>query len=145
MQKLKYVAILSAIALFLAACNGNSSGPSNESDESKKEEITSMQIQTLLKETLALAENVEVVMSYVEVPKNTTLPKHFHLGEEFAYILEGSGVLELEGEGKTVVHAGEKVMVPFKHHHTFSTLEESARLLVFRMHEKGKPERVLVE
>ena len=37
-----------------------------------------------MKESLALAEGVEVVMSRVEVPKNTTLPLHFHPGEEFA-------------------------------------------------------------
>lgn len=145
MQNLQFMAILSTIALFLATCSGNPSKSSDHNDEPNKEVATTLQIQTLLKETLALAENVEVIMSHVEIPKNTSLPMHFHPGEEFAYILEGSGVLELKGKSKTVVHAGDMGLVPFKHHHTFSTLEEGARLLVFRVHEKGQPERVLVE
>ena len=145
MKKLTCISVLATIALLLSACSEKPSDLSAESKAPEKETQTSLQMQTFLRETLALAQDVEVVMSYLEIPKNTTLPMHFHPGEEFAYVLEGSGVLELEGEGEKVIHAQEMGMVPFRQHHSFKTLEEGARLLVFRVHEKGQPERFLVE
>lgn len=52
-----------------------------------------MNFDNLLVSQLVGAENTEVVVSRVTVPPNTTLPKHWHPGEEFAYILEGSLIL----------------------------------------------------
>ena len=97
-----------------------------------------------MKKTLAGAENLEVIMSYVEIPPSTDLPPHYHPGEEFAYVLEGSGILQLEGEKDLIVKAGEAGLVPFKHHHSFSSTEEGVKVLVFRVHEKGQPERTLI-
>ena len=150
MKMLIRISTLLMMIPFFIGCNSKvvSDKPetiSSKSTDLQKEPITELKLQTLMKETLALAEGVEVVMSRVEVPKNTTLPMHFHPGEEFAYILEGSGTLNLKGQEEIVVRAGEMGLVPFKHHHSFSALEEGAKILVFRVHEKGQPERVLVK
>lgn len=128
-----------------ASCQGQSAKTTDEHQETAKEEVTSVKMQNLLKQTLALADDVEVIMSYVEIPKNTTLPMHFHPGEEFAYILEGSGKIMIKGQEDRMVTAGEAGVIPFKNHHTFATQEESVKLLVFRAHEKGQPGRVLVD
>ena len=84
-------------------------------------------------------------MSYLEIPKNTTLPTHFHPGEEFIYMLEGTGELTLDKTTKTTVKAGGAFKVPLKNIHSFSTQDEAVRAVVFRVHEKGQPDRILVE
>ena len=90
-------------------------------------------------------EGTEVVVSHVTVPPNTTVPKHWHPGEEFAYILEGSLVLCLENDPEMVFKKGDACVVPWKRVHTVRTRDESLTILVFRVHELGQPERVLVE
>jgi quercetin dioxygenase-like cupin family protein len=107
--------------------------------------VENLKIENLLRETLELSEDIEVIVSYVEVPKATTLPYHYHPGEEFAFLLEGSGELILKDKSKTIIKAGEAGKVPLKHVHSFSTTKESAKMVVFRVHEKGQPDRILVE
>ena len=74
-----------------------------------------------------------------------TLPTHFHPGEEFVYMIQGSGELSLKDQSKIVVKAGDVVKVPYEHVHSFSTPDESAKAVVFRVHKKGQPDRTLVE
>lgn len=45
----------------------------------------------------------------------------------------------------TVGQAGEVLKVPLHQVHTAVTKDEGVVVLVFRVHEQGKPERVLVE
>ena len=94
---------------------------------------------------LKAVEGTEVVVSRVTVPPNTTLPKHWHPGEEFAYILEGSFTLWQEDEPEKVLKRGDACVVPWKKVHTVMTGDESTTILVFRVHEKGEPERILAE
>ena len=102
-------------------------------------------LETLLKEVLEGAEGTEVIVSRVTIPPNTSLPKHWHPGEEFAYVLEGTVTLWQKGKDDVVASEGDVVSVPLEQVHTAITLDEGATVLVFRVHEQGKPERVLVE
>jgi len=102
-------------------------------------------LETLLSAELAGVENTEVIVSRVTLPPNTALPKHWHPGEEFAYVLEGSAVLWQEGKPDIVAKAGDALAVPLKQVHTAITKDEGATILVFRVHERGQPERVPVE
>ncbi len=104
-----------------------------------------VKLENLLQSDLAQSENTEVFVSKVTVPPNTELPKHYHPGEEFAYILEGSITLEIDGEEPMTGKAGDAVTVPLKAVHRAYTGDEAAVVLVFRVHEKGQPQRVLVE
>ena len=135
---------LSWLFLF-AGCGSNSDSLKPENAETVEQTIQEIKIENLLRDSLELAEDIEVIMSYVEIPKGTTLPFHYHPGEEFAYILEGSGELLLENQTKIPMKAGEAGKVPLKQTHSFSTLNEGAKLVVFRVHEKGQPDRILVE
>ncbi|MDH5407309.1 MAG: cupin domain-containing protein [Gammaproteobacteria bacterium] len=103
-----------------------------------------MNFNNMLSSQLVGAENTEVVVSKVTVPPNTTLPKHWHPGEEFAYILEGSLTLWQEGKAEEVYRQGEVGVVPYKQNHTIMTKDEGVTALVFRVHELGQPERILV-
>ena len=107
--------------------------------------ISGLKIDNILTSQLELVEGTEVVVSQVEVPPNTVLPKHWHPGEEFAYILEGEAVLWQKDKPDTVLKKGQVIKVPLKQVHTAKTLERGVKILVFRVHEKGKPVRVNVE
>ena len=102
-------------------------------------------LENLLRSQLEGAEGTEVIISRVTLPPHSTLPKHTHPGEEFAYVLEGKVTLWQDGKDEIVFKAGEVGKVPLNQVHTAITAEEGATILVFRVHETGKPERTLVE
>lgn len=51
-------------------------------------------------------------LSLATLAPGAVTPKHKHPGEEFAYILEGTVVLEVEGQPARTLQAGEAVIVP---------------------------------
>lgn len=102
-------------------------------------------IETLLSGPLEGAEGMEVILSHVTIPPNTALPKHWHPGEEFAYILEGTVTLWQKGKPDITKRAGEAGKVPLKQIHTAITGDEGVTLLVFRVHEVGQPQMIPVE
>lgn len=102
-------------------------------------------LETLLKTKLEGVAGTEVVVSRVTIPPNSTLPKHWHPGEEFAYVLSGSVTLWQKGKPDTVFKQGEVAKVPLEQIHTAVTGPEEVSLIVFRVHEHGKPERVTAE
>ena len=114
-------------------------------DASEKKAMSGLKLETLLKTVLEDVEGTEIIVSRVTVPPNSSLPKHWHPGEEFAYILEGSAILWQKGKEDIVGKAGDVMAVPLKQVHTAMTTDEGAVILVFRVHEQGEPERVLVE
>ena len=115
-------------------------------EKAKKDEASSeLKLETLLKSQLEGFDGGEVIVSRVSLPPHTSLPKHWHPGEEFAYILEGSVTLWQDGFEDILCMAGDVVKVPLKQVHTAITQDEGATILVFRVHEVGKPERVPVE
>ena len=140
---MKNITILSilAVSIFISCSNEKES----QNFESNGDVVEAVKIENLLRESLALAEGVEVVLSYIELPKNTTLPSHYHPGEEFVYLIQGSGELTLNDNSKIIIRAGQTAKVPLKHVHSFSSLNEDVKGVVFRVHEKGQPDRTLVE
>jgi quercetin dioxygenase-like cupin family protein len=100
-------------------------------------------ISTLLSGQLERVEGTEFIVSRVQIPPNMSLPKHWHPGEEFVYVVKGRVTLWQDGKDEMVFTAGDAGKVPLKQIHTAITGEEGADLVVFRLHEKGKPERVL--
>jgi quercetin dioxygenase-like cupin family protein len=102
-------------------------------------------LETLLSAALEGVESTEVIVSRVTIPPNTSLPKHWHPGEEFAYILEGSATLWQDGKEDITAKAGDVMKISLKQVHTAITGDEGATILVFRVHEHGKPERILVD
>lgn len=114
-------------------------------DEHQGEGVNKVTLENLLKMQLQGAEGTEVIVSRVSLPPHTSLPKHWHPGEEFAYVLEGSVTLWQQGKEDTLIHAGEARAVPLKQVHTAITGDEAVKLVVFRVHESGQPERVPVQ
>lgn len=104
-----------------------------------------MMFADLLTQKLEGVENTEVVVSVTTVPPNTTLPTHWHPGEEFAYVLEGSFLLWQQDKEEETYKKGDVGIVPLKQIHTVKTQDEGATILVFRVHELGQPGRILVD
>ena len=136
------LSFLCVAALLSTACTNEHSNQESPNPESA---ITEILIENLYRDSLALAPNVEVVVSYLEVPANSTLPLHWHPGEEFGYLIKGSGIVTLEDKSTIALTEGSFFNVPFKDVHSFSTSEESVTAVVFRVHQKGEPDRVLVD
>ena len=121
-----------------------------QAESEKKKDILAgtvqgLKIDNLMTSQLELVEGTEVVVSHVEIPANTTLPKHWHPGEEFVYVLEGSEVLWQKDKPDVHLKKGDVFKVPLKQIHTAKTGEEGVTVLVFRVHETGQPVRVNVE
>lgn len=134
----------------LALAGLNSSGKAEQAEPEKKKDVLAgtiqgLKIDNIMTSQLELVEGIEVVVSHVVIPANTTLPKHWHPGEEFIYVLEGSVVLWQKDKSDSHLKKGDVFKVPLKQIHTARTMEEGATILVFRVHEEGKPLRINVE
>ena len=147
-MRMRIVLFLLATLVLSAGLKG--SGKVEQAEPEKKKDalagtIEGLRIDNIMTSQLELVEGVEVVVSHVEIPPNTTLPKHWHPGEEFVYVLEGSEVLWQKDKSDTYLEKGDVFKVPLKQIHTAKTGKEGATVLVFRVHEMGQPVRVNVE
>ena len=105
----------------------------------------SVQAENLLRESIAGVEGKEVIVSRVSFPPHTELPWHWHPGEEFFYVIEGSVTLKRRGEPDvTAAQSGAQKIAP-QIIHTGRTGEQGAELVIFRVHAAGEPERYLVD
>ena len=95
----------------------------------------------LLKADVVGMEGIEVVVTVVEFAPRATTGKHTHPGHEIAYVLEGSGVSDVEGQAPEVRKAGTVTYIPSKkvHESRNESAKEPMKLLVFRIHPKGQP------
>ena len=85
----------------------------------------------------------EIVVSYVQIPPNVTMDRHWHPGEEFHYYLDGEVTIVIDGEPAITGTPGTVGHVPFEKMHTAVTGDKGATILVFRVHTAGKPVRYL--
>lgn len=124
------------IILFCFAITGFiSHNQLNKPDDSK---VTNLILTELSKE---FTPDREVRIDMVEIPPNTTLERHWHPGEEFHYYMEGEVEIRIDGESSIIGTPGKIGHVPFMKHHIAIAGSEGAKILVFRVHTKGKPWR----
>ena len=105
----------------------------------------SVQAGNLLRESIAGADGKEVIVSRVSFPPHTELPWHWHPGEEFFYVIEGSVTLKQRGEPDLTAAQGGAQKIAPQVIHTGRTGEQGAELVIFRVHATGEPERYLVD
>ena len=105
----------------------------------------SVQAENLLRESIAGVEGKEVIVSRVSFPPDTELPWHWHPGEEFFYVIEGSVTLKQRGEADLTAAQGGAQKISPQVIHTGRTGEQGAELVIFRVHATGEPERYLVD
>lgn len=132
-------------AILTIACTSETATDRQQLSETDELAPSEFKVIDLLRDTIGLAEGVEVIMTYVEIPENTPLPAHYHPGEEFVYVIEGSGVLILNDQDTLRAKAGDSYKVPLRAEHGFYSEDEGVKVVVFRVHEKGQPDRILIE
>ena len=101
----------------------------------------------LLRTDLKGLEGKEGVVLLVELAPGAAAGKHYHPGNEVNYILEGSGVLEIEGQPPIALQAGTTSHIPAGEVHNVRNAGATGplKLLVFWVAEKGQPLAVPVK
>jgi len=94
----------------------------------------------LVKRDLAGGSNQGSVF-LVELAPGAAVGRHYHPGDAFAYILEGSMVLEVEGEPPVTLKPGDSGhVVPRQvHDDKNASTSKPVKFLVFHVSEKGQP------
>ena len=95
----------------------------------------------LLKTAIEGMEGKEGVIYIAELAPGAAAGKHFHPGPEFAYVLDGSLILENEGQAPKTIKAGEAFHNPAKIVHDAKNGSTTAptKVLVVMIIEKGQP------
>ena len=99
----------------------------------------------VLKEKLGSAPGLEVVISDVVIPPNAQVPRHYHPGEEFLYLIEGTATHVEEGSPNRDLKPGDAMVIRMGKSHAPKAGPDGARAVVFRVHVEGEPERVLLD
>ena len=66
----------------------------------------------VLRAMLAGTPGVEVIVSDVVIPPNGQVPRHYHPGEEFLYLIEGSAIHVEQGKPDLPLKAGDSYAIP---------------------------------
>lgn len=141
---MKYVAlIIAASSLALAACEQPEFAPGTREVVSYKPDSPGSH--EMLRAPITVSDGLEVLISDVVIPPNGTVPLHYHPGEEFLYIIEGTAIHRQDGIEDLPMTAGDTYVIPPQAKHSPIGGPDGARAIVFRVHVKDQPERILVE
>ena len=101
--------------------------------------------QEKLRAKIEAAPGLELIISDVIIPPNAEVARHYHPGEEYLYILEGSAVHVEDGKPDQVLRAGDTYVIPPEARHEPYAGPDGTRAIVVRVHTAGEPERILVD
>ena len=106
------------------------------------------QQRTVLSKTdLAItAPGMEAIVLTVDGGPGLIGKKHYHPGDEFIYVTEGSLILDVEGKGKVTLKKGETLHIPSRVAHQAINPSPVApfKVVTFGIFEKGKPDTTIV-
>ena len=96
---------------------------------------------------LAGLEGKQGALVAVEYAPGASDQKHYHPGQVFTYIVEGSVILEVEGEAPVTLNAGDAFYDRPKqvHNHRNASATAPAKFVAFFVEEKGQPRSVPVK
>ena len=83
----------------------------------------------------------EVIMYRAEAIPGGAAGRHYHPWPELMYVLEGTLILELDGQSPVTLKAGESAHMPATHIHNAKNASTTGpvKVLVFLVGEKGQP------
>ena len=101
----------------------------------------------LSKADLAVAPGMEAIVLTVDGAPGLVGKKHYHPGDEFIYVTEGSLTLDVAGKGKVTLKKGETLHIPSRVVHQAINPSPAApfKVVTFGVFEKGKPDTAIVD
>jgi quercetin dioxygenase-like cupin family protein len=117
---------------------------------SGKEKITVApgQVRTILSKTdLAGCLGKEAVVLTVDGKPALVGKKHYHPGDEFIYLAEGTLTLDVAGKGKVTLKKGETLHIPGRVVHQAINPDSGKpfKAVTFGVFEKGQPDTTIVD
>jgi quercetin dioxygenase-like cupin family protein len=105
----------------------------------KAQQAPAVKRSVVLKEDTSVPDR-EGVMAMVELPPGSAEGRHTHFADVFAFVLEGTISLEVEGKPTTTLKAGDVFHIPAgKVHQGTNNGSVTVKLAVVFFAEKGKP------
>jgi quercetin dioxygenase-like cupin family protein len=102
--------------------------------------FSSNKVIPLLRADLTGIPNRQVIANIYEVPAGAMVPRHFHHGDEFHFVLAGEWAAEVEGRSTHIMKAGDSQYVPRELWHGGRVVSSGPmRLLGIMIVEKDKP------
>jgi quercetin dioxygenase-like cupin family protein len=93
-----------------------------------------------MKKELTGIEGREVYLGTAEVPPGVSAGRHFHDGHEIGYVLEGTAVVEVEGQAPVELKAGDAYHIEAGTRHDIRNAGPApAKAVAIYLIEKGKP------
>jgi quercetin dioxygenase-like cupin family protein len=84
--------------------------------------------------------NQEAVTAIAEIAPGGQSGRHFHPGTESSYVLQGEGLLEIDGEPARTVKAGDSFSIPAERVHNAKVSGDTPlKVITTYVVEKGKP------
>lgn len=99
----------------------------------------------MLRAGISGLDGYEVIISDVVIPAGATVPRHYHPGEEFVYVISGSAIHVQQGKPDVELKAGDAFVIEPEAVHAPRGGPDGARAIVFRLHVADQPERILVD
>lgn len=136
--------LLASIVLLSSGCSQPTNGGVDGAAAENTSERPPPGSNQMMRAPVTVADGLEVIISDVVIPPGATVPRHYHPGEEFLYVLEGSAVHVEEGQPDRILTVGDSYVIPPRAIHSPRGGPDGARAIVFRLHVEGKEERILV-
>ena len=95
-------------------------------------------VKNLLDSPLNAIKSHNVIMSKLNAPANTALPRHYHPSEEFLYVISGETTLKIDGQADLILKSGMAHKIPAEAVHSAATGNARSEIIVFRVHPKGQ-------
>ncbi len=122
-----------ALALFAATAQAQQPAASTAPPSPLKRTV----LQT---KALTAAPGRDGILVLAELAVGGAAPRHMHPGEEFVYVLEGTGTFDLQGQPLLTIKAGDSFVIPANTPHVATnTGKVPIRLLSTYVIENGKP------
>jgi len=101
----------------------------------------------LLRTDLAGMDGKELIVSRFETPPGWAHGRHYHVGHELVYVLEGVATVQVDGNPPMTVPAGATAYFSPKQVHAGRNASPTApfTFLLVRIHDKGQPLSVELE
>ena len=134
-----------AVTLALGiAVGGGMTGFVNAMQHAKVAELYKANLVTA---NLVTSDGKEGSIFLAELAPGANMGKHYHPGDAFAYILEGTMLLEIAGKESVTLKAGQSGSLPPRTVHDDKNASQTAPLkfLVFHVAKKGDPLAVPVK